>query len=66
MTSDLKCPPIGLKFCMEGSIWLLFEPTKFQQNRQQKNCQQMNPSLLWLLKPQMNVPLLIPYSFKVN
>ena len=32
-----KSAAIQLKFGMVGGIWLLFVPTKFQQNREQKN-----------------------------
>ena len=42
---------------MVGGIWLLFVPIKSQPNRQQKNSSKTLPCLLWLLKPEMNVPL---------
>ena len=42
---------------MVGRIWLKFVPNKFQLNREQKNSSEKIQCLLWLLKPQMNVPL---------
>ena len=53
-----KSAAIQLKFGMVAGIWLLYMPTKFQPNWQQKNSSKKILCLLWLLKPQMNVPLL--------
>ena len=52
-----KSAAIQLKFGMVAGIWLLYMPTKFQPNWQQKNSSEKILCLLWLLKPQMNVPL---------
>ena len=53
-----KSAAIQLKFGMVAGIWLLYMPTKFQPNWQQKNSSKKILCLLWLLKPQMNVPLI--------
>ena len=57
--TKIKSAAIQLKFGMVGGIWLLFVPIKSQPNRQPKNSSKTLPCLLWLLKPQMNVPLYI-------
>ena len=57
--TKIKTPPIWLKFGMVGGIGCFFHHTKSEPNRRQKISTNQNQvsCLLWLLKPNIDIPL---------